>query len=75
MSGGWYLKTTPVITANWQAPSDQRWTVPVGGGFGRIFKVGNQHLKADMQGFVNAVKPDLANDWTLQVTLTFLFPK
>jgi len=75
LSGGWYVKTTPVITADWQAPSDQRWTVPVGGGFGRIFKIGNQHLKADVQGFVNAVKPDHANDWTFQATLTFLFPK
>jgi len=25
---GWYLSTSPVITANWEANSDNRWTVP-----------------------------------------------
>ena len=36
MAHGWFLTSSPVITANWLAASDQRWTVPVGGGFGRI---------------------------------------
>ena len=35
---GWYLTTSPLITANWQADDDNRWTVPIGGGIGRIFK-------------------------------------
>ncbi len=25
---GWYLTTSPIITANWEAPSDERWTIP-----------------------------------------------
>ena len=29
---GWYLTSTPLISANWEADSDNRWTVPVGGG-------------------------------------------
>ena len=38
MSGGWYLTTSPLITANWDADSNgDRWTIPVGGGFGRVF--------------------------------------
>jgi len=28
---GWYLGTVPLITANWEADSDNRWTVPIGG--------------------------------------------
>jgi hypothetical protein len=35
---GWYFVTSPIITADWMAPPSQRWTVPVGGGFGRVFK-------------------------------------
>jgi hypothetical protein len=29
---GWYLTSSPLITANWEA--DNRWTVPIGGGCG-----------------------------------------
>ena len=30
LSKGWYLTTTPTITANWEADSGEKWTVPVG---------------------------------------------
>src|SRR5262249_8913468 len=29
---GWYVTSSPIITANWLAPAGQQWTVPVGGG-------------------------------------------
>jgi hypothetical protein len=32
---GWYLTSSPIMTANWEAQARQRWTVPVGGGIGR----------------------------------------
>ena len=35
---GWYLTTSPLITANWEADDDNRWTVPIGGGIGRILR-------------------------------------
>jgi hypothetical protein len=38
--GGWYLTSSPIITANWKESGDNRWVVPVGGGLGRVFKVG-----------------------------------
>ena len=38
MAHGWYLTSSPLITANWLAAPGQQWVVPVGGGFGRIFK-------------------------------------
>lgn len=34
LPGGWYLVTSPIITANWSANSSQRWNVPIGGGAG-----------------------------------------
>ena len=39
---GWYATTSPDITANWKASNNNRWTVPFGGGFGKIFKIGDQ---------------------------------
>ena len=34
---GWYLNTSPIITADWLAASGERWTVPVGGGLSHGF--------------------------------------
>jgi len=33
---GWYLTSSPLITANWEANDNNRWTLPIGGGIGRI---------------------------------------
>jgi opacity protein-like surface antigen len=75
MAGGWFLTYSPIITADWLAPSDQRWTVPVGGGFGRVFKVGEQPVNASLSGYYNVVRPDSAGDWQLRAQVAFLFPR
>jgi len=75
MKGGWYLTTAPTITANWKADSDNTWTVPFGGGAGRVFKIGKQPVNAKLVAYSNVERPDNASDWTLQAQLTFLFPK
>jgi hypothetical protein len=33
---GWYLTSSPTMTADWTADSDERWTVPLGLGVGRL---------------------------------------
>jgi hypothetical protein len=72
---GWYLTSSPIITANWEADSGQKWTVPVGGGFGKIFRIGPQPMNASIQGFYHADKPDVLDDWAMRVQLQFMFPK
>ena len=72
---GWYLTSSPVITANWEADSDNTWTVPVGGGVGKIFRIGNQPMNGQIQAFYNVEKPAVVGDWTLRLQLQFLFPK
>jgi hypothetical protein len=72
---GWYLVTSPIITSNWEADEDNRWTGPVGGGFGRIFKIGHQPINANIQAYYNVVTPDdIGANWQLRTTWTFLFP-
>lgn len=75
MTGGWYLSSAPLITANWEADSDQQWTVPFGGGVGRVFKIGKRPVKMSLAAYYNVEKPDNASNWTLQFAWTFLFPK
>jgi hypothetical protein len=72
---GWYLTTSPVITANWRATGDNTWTVPVGGGVGRIMKLGFQPVNLSAQFFGNAVHPPGASPWSVRAQLTLLFPK
>jgi len=76
MKDGWYLTSTPIITANWEADQDDRWTVPAGGGFGRVFDVFKQRVDAQVQGFYFPVSPDDAGaDWRVRFQIALLFPK
>lgn len=75
MQRGWYLVSSPVVTANWNNDADEAWMVPVGGGAGRIFTVGGQALNAQLQSFYNVERPNGAPEWSLRAQLTFLFPK
>lgn len=71
--GGWYATTSPIINANWLAPGE-KWTVPIGGGFGRVFPIGTQPVNMSLQGYWNAIRPEGAADWTLRAQVTLLFP-
>jgi hypothetical protein len=74
--GGWYLNTSPVITANWEADkSSDEWTIPVGGGVGRVFHWGKQAINARMAYYYNVEKPEFGAQWDFQLTVNFLFPK
>lgn len=75
LDNGWFLLTDRVLTANWQADSDNRWTVPVGGGVGRVFKIGSQAINSRLEAYYNIETPDGAPDWTINFTWQFLFPK
>ncbi len=75
MPGGWYLTLAPIITANWEADSDNRWTVPFGGGVGKIFRVGNRPMNGQISAYYNVEKPDSGPDWQLRLQLQLLFPK
>jgi len=75
MAHGWYFVSTPVITADWTASRSNRWTVPVGGGVGRVFKLGAQPLNARAEFFNDVRTTAGGSDWQLQTQLQFLFIK
>lgn len=45
---GLYLTTVPIIPANWKASGD-KWTVPIGGGVGKIFRLGKLPVNTQVQ--------------------------
>ena len=75
MKKGWYLTTSPIITANWRASSGNVWTVPFGGGVGRIMKLGFQPVNITAQFYGNAVYPSGGSPWGMRLQIAFLFPK
>jgi hypothetical protein len=75
MKKGWYLTTSPIITANWRATSGNVWTTPFGGGVGRIMKLGFQPVNISAQVYGNAVYPTGTSPWGLRLQVVLLFPK
>ena len=75
LPGGTYLNTVPLITANWEAASGQKWTVPVGMGVGHIFHLGPAPVNTQIGTYYNAVRPDNAARWQVRAQVQFMFPK
>ena len=72
--GGWYLTTSPILTADWNAAAGQQWVVPFGAGGGKIFRIGKLPFNGNVSAYYNAVRPDVGPEWTLRVQLALLLP-
>jgi len=75
MKKGWYITIQPILTADWRASSGNIWTVPFGGGVGRIMKLGFQPVNITGQFYGNALYPSGASSWSMRLQIAFLFPK
>jgi len=75
LAEGWYLTSSPIITANWNATSGNRWNFPLGGGIGRILKIGDQPINVGLQAFDYVQSPTSGPRWTLRFQVQFLFPR
>ncbi len=73
--GGAYLTSSPIITANWEAKGSQVWTVPMGAGAGKLFKIGRLPVNTQISGYYNVVRPEFAGNWQLRAQVQFMFPK
>jgi hypothetical protein len=71
---GWYLVSSEIMTADWTAARNQRWTVPAGGGFGKVFKLGPQMLNARAQAWTVTERPNGGPSWVLQTQVQLVYP-
>jgi len=74
-SPGRYLSFSPIVTANWEAGSGEKWTVPLGLSIGQIMKFGNQPVNLQAGAYYNVERPTGAPEWNIRLQLQFLFPK
>jgi hypothetical protein len=72
---GFYLTSAPILTVNWKADSSQQWTVPLGGGIGKIFHLGKLPVNTQLSAYYNVVAPDDAANWQIRAQVQFMFPK
>ncbi len=70
-----YLTSAPIATVNWKADSGQQWTVPLGGGIGKIFHFGKLPVNMQLGAYYNVVTPDDGPDWQIRAQVQFMFPK
>jgi hypothetical protein len=73
---GWFLTSSPILTANWRAPSHNQWLVPFGGGFGKMTRFFDQTMVWQMHLYYNAIHPqDLPYPkWQVRLQVALLFP-
>jgi hypothetical protein len=75
LPNGWFLTSSPIITADWTEPNDNRWTVPVGGGIGKLTRFGKQPVNLTLKAYNNVIHPDAGPEWSVFAGVSFLFPK
>jgi hypothetical protein len=84
---GWNVSSSPIISANWDkkallnaanggdTTSGGRWTVPVGGGVGRITRLGLQPVNMAVNFYGNVVHPSGASSWGMRFQIALLYPQ
>ena len=71
----WYITFSPVITADWKAAGPDQWTVPLGLGVGKIFKIGKLPFNGQVAAFYNIARPEAGPNWSVRAQIVLLLPK
>ena len=74
MGNGWAVGTAPVISANWEADSDNTWTIPWGLQVSKVTKIANQPVNLLLGYYANSEEPTGASDEQVRFQINFLFP-
>jgi len=73
---GWSFGYSGNILANWNAPSEDVWTVPIGLGLGKVVKLGRLPIKINLAVQYMPVHPRISGqEWNVQVEVTPVIPK
>lgn len=73
--GGLYLTSAPIMTVDWKADGGDRWTVPIGGGVGKIFHLGKLPVNTQVSAYYNVARPEYAANWQIRAQVQLMFPK
>nr|WP_294559982.1 hypothetical protein [uncultured Rhodopila sp.] len=72
--GGWYVGSSPIITANWLTSGNNAWTLPLGALAGRVVKIGGKlPVNFSLGAYYNALRPEFGSTWQLRTQVTLIF--
>jgi hypothetical protein len=72
--GGWYVGTSPVITANWLTAGNNAWTLPLGANVGKVVMIGGKlPVNFSLGAYYNVLRPEYGSTWQLRTQVTFIF--
>ena len=71
---GWAATSAPLITANWDAPSGEEWTVPLGIGISKTTVFNRRPMNIGLQYYHNVVHPDSGPSDQVRIILALLYP-
>jgi hypothetical protein len=72
--GGWYVGSSPIITADWLASGQNAWTLPLGAQVGRVIKLGGKLPINLLAGtYYNVLRPEYGGTWQLRTQLVVIF--
>jgi len=72
---GYTFSLNAEATGNWEAPSGQRWTVPINVGVSKVTRLGARPISVQVGAGYYAERPQGAPRWKLRAALTLLFPR
>ena len=71
----WQIGAAPNITADWDADSNNRWTVPLGIGVNKTFKIGPLPIRLSLELHKTVVQPDsYGEDWNFRIAFIPIIP-
>lgn len=73
---GWNIGYSGNILANWRAPSEDIWTLPIGLGVGKVVKLGRLPVKIQLSVQYMPVHPRISGqEWNAQILIVPVIPK
>ncbi len=75
LGNGWSLGMGPTVTVDWEADSDNTWTVPIGLGVTKTFRWGGVPIKARFEPQYSIVRPDdFGAVWNFRIQIAPVIP-
>lgn len=72
---GWFLGFDSTMTADWNAPADKRWTIPIGLDAGKEFQMNKHTLSVQFGTYYNIERSEVAARWLVRVQVSLVYPK
>jgi hypothetical protein len=74
LKGQWAISTSPVLAVNFNAPGNQKWSIPLGGGVVKTFKLGDQPMQLGLFYYSYVERPITTPQNFLRFNWSLLFP-